>query len=105
MIFFNTIKINLAMCLYYPDQTRIFDEKRLLVMIIYFSAIGSVILFALFEAKIATDYVISMFAIVSALGSLISFVDTSIKTKNIFSLIDKLEDITKERKHWQPLVN
>lgn len=85
---FKTIQMNLAMCFYQPNQTRIFDVKRLLVIFILISGIGSGVLFALFDADNTPDFVICTFVIVTKIGILISFIDTAIKTTEIFSLVD-----------------
>lgn len=103
MELFGIVKMNLAMCLFYPNQTHILDAKRLVVMIVGVLPIGSIALFILLEADEATHYVISVFSIVATFGIFISFVDTTIKTTMIFSLVDlNVRIIEKSKHHQQP---
>lgn len=88
MELFETSKMNLATCFYYPNQTRIIDAKRLLVILVGILVIISTLLFILFESGNATGYVISAFTIVVMFSTLISFIDTAAKTTQIFALID-----------------
>lgn len=88
MDYFKTIKMNLAMCLYYPNQDHIFNVKRLRVIFAAFLVVLSYFAFLFYDAHSKTEYVTSGFMTVSALGIFISFIDTTFKTKTIFKLID-----------------
>ena len=88
MKLFETIRMNLAKCLYFPNQVRLFDTKRLLATFIAFLSVISHFLFLFFGAEKMTQYVISAFWTTTILGIFCSFVHTTIKTATIFVLID-----------------
>lgn len=99
MELFKTIKLNLALCFYYPNQTHIFSVERLLAVCVGFLPLGSIVLFAFFEANNVTDYVVPGFMFVTSFAILISFIDTTRQTPEIFSFIDKIEKIINKSKH------
>lgn len=99
---FEIIKKKLALCLYYREQTQIFDMNRVLAILFGILPLCSLLLFTLFDADNATDYVMSAFLIVAGTGTLISFIDTTLKTAQIFSFIDRSAKIIEISKHCQP---
>lgn len=88
MNLFETIKVNLAKCLYFPNQERQCDITRLLVNLIAMFTVVSHLLFLFFGAESVTEYVISGFWTTTTLGTFCSFIHTTIKTATIFVLID-----------------
>lgn len=100
MVFGNMSKRNLATCLYYPNQTEIINVKRLFAIILGISPIVSISLFALFEADNPTDYVCAVYMIVVSFGTFVSFIDTTLKTAKIFSLIDLGVRIFRKSRNW-----
>lgn len=99
MEFGKTSKMNLTKCFYYPNQTHVFNSKRLLVALLGILAIGSNVLYVFRVAHDAMEYVISAFFIVTAIGIFVSFIDTSMKTAKIYSLIDFGVKIVRKSKH------
>lgn len=61
MDYFITIKKNLAKCLFYPNQTRLFDTKRLMATFAGFRAVVSLFMFLTGEADDVTDYAFSAY--------------------------------------------
>lgn len=88
MKFFKTIKMNLAKCLYYPNHTQLFDMKRLLITGAAFLIVVSFFLFLFYEAVSMIEYVSSAYFTTTILGIFLSFIDTTFKTKIIFTIID-----------------
>lgn len=101
MNFGNTAKKNLTTCFYYPNQTRVFDTKRLFAMTVGISTNTLTLAFALFDASNMEEYVISSYLIVTVFGISMSFIDTIFKTTKIFSLANVGENLMKKSK--QPL--
>lgn len=85
---FKTIKMNLAKCCYYPNQTNHFNMKRLLAILAGFFVVVTQFAYLFHEADTVTEYVSSAYMSVSALGIFISMIDTTSKTETIFKLID-----------------
>lgn len=100
MKFFKTIKKNLATCFFYRNPTRTFLVTRFLGIAIGISLILSIILFAVYEANNATAYVNSAYSFATAIGMVLSFIDTSLKTVQIFELVDSYEHAAKEGKYY-----
>lgn len=99
MELFGTIRIILANCLYYPNQTHIFNVERSLVTFAAFLVVVSHFLFLFYEANDITAYVSSAYMTVTVLGVFVSFLNTTFKTKTIFALIDiHIEEIPKRSK-------
>lgn len=88
MELFKTIKINLAKCLFLPNQKHLFNTKRLLSILAAFSIVVIVVLFFIFEANSAIEYVRSAYMSITAIGLLINFLSLVFKTNEIFLLID-----------------
>lgn len=88
MIHFETIKRNLAMCLYYPDETNIFGIKRVVATFAAFLAVASFFAYPLYEADSMEEYVFSAYFITTLFGVFCSFIHTSFKTEAIFKLAD-----------------
>lgn len=88
MKLFETIKLNLAKCLYFPNQTNLFNKKRLVVILMAFMAVVSFNLFLFCKANSVIEYVRSAYMSVTLLGIFISFLNTIFKTEIIFALID-----------------
>lgn len=88
MEIFETIKMNLATCLYFPNQKHIFTVKRLLNIISVFLNVILLFAFLIHEADGITEYVSSAYMTVTALGIFMSMIDTMFKTNTIFVLID-----------------
>lgn len=88
MALFKTIKIHLATCLYFPNETHIFNVKRLLATIAAFLVVVLYFAFLFYEADTVTEYVSSAYMTVATLGIFMSLIDTTFKTKTIFALID-----------------
>ena len=90
--------MNLARCLYFPNQPHLFNRKHSLLVFLYLLIIISYFAFLFFEADAVTEYVNSAYVTVAAFGAYLSFVDTSFKTNAIFELIDNIEEISKRSK-------
>lgn len=102
MKFFKAIEMNLAACFYYPNQTRMLIGKRLLGLVSGLLCVFANILFLIFDAGNAREYVISAFMLVTGAGICISFIDTCIKTTQIFSLVGGCVEAIEKGKHYQP---
>lgn len=88
MNFFETIKINLAKCFYYPNQTNLFNTKRSLITFAAFLVVVSLFLFLFYEATSVIEYVRSAYMCNSLFCVFISYLSTVFKTKLIFEFID-----------------
>lgn len=88
MEFIEIVKVKLATCFYYPNQTHVFSVQRLRVIFLGVFTILSQLLFVCLDADNMSDFVIAALIIESVTGTVISFVDTSLKTTKIFSTID-----------------
>lgn len=88
MNLFKTSKINLAKCLYFPNQTRQCNIKRLLANLVAILTVVSHLLFLFFGAEGVTDYMIAGFWTTTILGVFGSYIHTTIETETIFTLID-----------------
>ena len=86
---FQTIKVNLAKCLYLPNQTHLFHTKRLLALLAAFMEVASFFLYLFYEADRVIEYVRSAYMTVTFAGIFLSFVNTIFKTEVIFMIIDK----------------
>lgn len=96
MEFYESIKIILAKCFYFPNQMHIFNMKRLLAILAGLFIVVTQFAFLFCDADSITEYVSSAYMTVSALGIFISLIDTTLKTETIFKLIDNdIEVITK----------
>lgn len=89
MNLFETIKKNLAMCLYHPNQTRLNDIKRLLAAFMLFLAIVSFLAFLVYEAENMEEYVFSAYFMNVVMTIFCSFIHTSTETATMFVLIDR----------------
>lgn len=88
--------MNLAKCLYYPNQTNLFNGKRLLAIFVAFSIVVSYTLFLFYEADRIVEYVSSAYLSSTTLGIFLSLIDTTLHTEAIFKLIDNdIKEITK----------
>lgn len=85
---FKTIRKNLASCLYYPNQTRLFDKKRLVASFIGFLIVASFLKFLIDDADNMEDYAYSIYLTSAVIGIFCSFIHTTIKTPTIYVLIN-----------------
>lgn len=88
MILFDTVRKSLALSFYAPNQTRIFDKRRVLFGSIVFLSIISFFVFIFVDAHNISEYVMSAYFLTAVTGIFCSFIDTSTKTAIIFKLID-----------------
>lgn len=88
MELFETIKRNLALCLYFSNQTRVFDVKLLSVYFVAVLVVVSHFLYLFYEAENLTEYVYSVYWTTTMLGVLCASIDTRFETATIFVLID-----------------
>lgn len=88
MELFKLIKMNLAMCLYFPNQAHIFNKKRFLAIIVAFLLVVSHFIFLFYEANSATEHLSSAYMTVGTFGIFVSLIDTTFKTNTVFILID-----------------
>lgn len=88
MNFFETIKANLARCLYFPNQPRLFNATRAMITFAAFLVIVSLFLFPFYEAQSVIEFVRSAYMCNSLLCVYISFLSTVFKTNLIFQFID-----------------
>lgn len=96
MAFYKTIKVYLAQCSYYPNQTNSFNGKRLLAILAAFLIVASHFLFLFYEADNVVEYVSSAYLSSTTLGFLLSLIDTTLHTEAIFKLIDNnIEEMSK----------
>lgn len=96
-----TLKTKLARCLYDRNQPQLFYMKRSLTIAYCYFGISLIILFVPFEANNVTEYVTSAFVSVASIGIVTSFIDTSIKSAKVFSLIDLIEKIVNSSKYFE----
>ena len=85
---FKTVKLNLAKCLYFPNQTHLFNTKRLLALFAVFMGVVSFCLYLNYEADRVIEYVRSAYMTITFVGIFISLLSTISKTEVIFILID-----------------
>lgn len=76
------------MCLYYPNQIRIFDVRRVVVSVVGFLVVASFFAFLFHDADDMAEYVNSAYFCTTILGIYLSFLHTTIKTATIFELIN-----------------
>lgn len=88
MNLFEAIKKNLELCLYYSNQTRIFNMKHVIVSCVAILIISSFLAYLFAEVKKIDEYVISAYWIITLTGILCSFIHTSMKTATIFVVTD-----------------
>lgn len=88
MQFFETNKINLARCFYYPNQTNPFNPKLVLIIFAAFLVVVSLFLFPFYEANSVIEFVRSAYMCNSLLCVYIAFLSTVFKSKLIFEFID-----------------
>lgn len=99
MTVFETIRKNLAMCLYYPNETHLFDKRRMVVIFVGFLVDASLLAFIVFEANSMEEYAFSAYFVTAFFGIFGSFIHTSTRTPTIFVIIDKdVEEEVNERK-------
>lgn len=88
MIFFETIRKNLAECCYYPNQTHFFGLRRIMFGCTLALSLATLIMCLCNEVDSIDEYVFLAFTITTLSGTVYSFIHTSIKTSTIFVLID-----------------
>lgn len=98
MEIFETIKINLAMCHLFSDQTKVFDMQRVLTSIISILFVVLHFIFLLCEAHTIEEYVRSTYMTTTALGLYIAFTTTLFKTPKLFTMIEHVERIVEMSK-------
>lgn len=99
MKLFETIRENLARCFYDPNQSRLFNEKQSLAVVVLFGTVGSLVLFFIYVADDVVEYVSCAYFIIVGTGILVAFIDTILKTTKIFGLIACVEGII-EKSEW-----
>lgn len=103
MIHFKAVRKNLRMCSYYPNQTRVFDTKRLMISFMRFLVVVSFFKFFIDDADNMADYVYSAYFTATTFGIFCSFLHTSSKTSTIFILIDT--DVGKVIKEGKSIID
>lgn len=88
MTLFKTIRKSLALSLYDPNQTRIFDKWRVMVGCAAVLSIASFFTFLFFEANSLDEHVMSAYFAIALSGLFCSFIHTSTKTATMFAIID-----------------
>lgn len=96
MHYFATIRRNLAKCFYLPNQTYIFNVKRVMVIVGFLLVVVSQSIFLFCKAVGITEHVSAAYMTVTSFGIFVSSIHTTLKTETIFKTIDDVsERITK----------
>lgn len=97
MELYKSSKMNLATCLYFPNQTHLFNMKRQLTILAAFLLVVSFFSILFYEADSIEEYVHSAYMTVASLGIFMSLIDTTFENNAIFILIDIVIGIINER--------
>lgn len=101
MHYYATIKMNLAKCFYFPNQTHIFNVNRLMVNVGIFLLAVSHLTFLFCEADSITESVSAAYMTVTSFGIFVSSMHTTLKTETIFKFIDNFTDRITKRSEYR----